>query len=329
MKCKLCGHVENNQGYDVREMMFGYRDLFRYFQCAQCEVLQLEDPPRDVSRYYPEHYYSYKPADSKNRIAAWLRKQRDGYALFGDGIFGKLLYTGSPRTDLQSLRALPIRRDSRILDVGCGSGDLLYALCNLGFGKLLGVDPYLEQDLRYENGLRIQKRDIHEVEGPWDLIMLHHAFEHIADPVKTMNTISRLLAPKGHCVIRIPTVSSYAWTHYGVHWVQLDAPRHLFLHSVKSMQILAEQAGLEVWKRSYDSTAFQFWGSEQYLRDIALHDERSYLVNPRSSLFSRSDLSVYKKQANTLNASEQGDQAVFYLRKKSNASRVPRAVSAH
>ncbi len=52
---------------------------------------------------------------------------------------------------LQSLRPTGIIPGSRILDVGCGTGVLLYSLSNLGFRHLLGVDKFIDRDIQYAN----------------------------------------------------------------------------------------------------------------------------------------------------------------------------------
>lgn len=240
---------------------------------------------------------------------------RDQYALSGKGLIGKLLYGKYPRGDLRCLSSLPVTKDTSILEVGCNIGALLHSLRELGMKHLLGVDPFIPKDIDYENGLIIQKKEIHDVDGKWDIIMFHHSFEHMSDPATTLETVFRLLTPNGCCVIRIPIASSYAWNHYRVNWVQLDAPRHFFLHSVESMIILADQAKLDLYKVVYDSTSFQFWGSEQYIEDIPLTDNRSYSQNAKASIFSKREISAFAKRAKDLNESKQGDQAIFYLRR--------------
>jgi len=82
------------------------------------------------------------------------------------------------------------------------------------------------------------------------------------------------------------------------------------------MHLLAQQCGFEVFKTEFDSTAFQFWGSEQYLRDIPLSDKRSYSISPKQSIFSDSDIQTFEARAKLLNTKSQGDQACFYLRKR-------------
>jgi hypothetical protein len=137
----------------------------------------------------------------------------------------------------------------------------------------------------------------------------------VADPLETLQSASRLLSKAGVCLIRIPTVSSYAWKHYGADWVQLDAPRHFFLHSTESLEILSERAGLKVVDVVYDSEGFQFWGSEQYRRNIPLLSPQSYMTNPSRSIFSDSQIREFEDRAQQLNLEKQGDQAAFYLRR--------------
>jgi len=77
----------------------------------------------------------------------------------------------------------------------------------------------------------------------------------------------------------------------------------------------APLAGLRIVRVAYDSTGFQFWGSEQYQRDLALFDPNTDLANPQIALFPPELLQAYAAQAVELNASGQGDQAVFVLEK--------------
>ena len=123
--------------------------------------------------------------------------------------------------------------------------------------------------------------------------------------------------PGGAVLIRIPVGGCFVWKKYGVNWVQLDAPRHFFLHTEKSLRLVAEPAGLELTDVVSDSKGFQFWGSEQYLRDVPLKDARSPFTNPAGqTLFTAEQLAAYAAEAEQLNARGKGDQACFYLRAK-------------
>lgn len=315
--CRICASEAEHPSFRVREMMLGIRDEHLYFQCQSCGCLQITEIPTQLADYYPTNYYSYVPPKTDTGLKSQLIQARDRYAASGKGLVGRLLQAVMPNAKLATLRSLNLTPESRILDVGCGAGLMLHALRDIGFHKTLGIDPFNTNTIRYPNGLVIEKRDIFSETGQWDLIMFNHSFEHLVEQQQTLQKAFTLLSPQGSVMLRVPTVSSYAWQHYGVNWAQLDAPRHLFLHSVESIKKLAEQTGFTVYDLRYDSNAFQFWGSEQYEQDIPLRAERSWAENPDKSMFSAAQIRNFEKRARELNALNQGDQAAFYLKKAS------------
>lgn len=316
MQCRICGDTGEHVIYQVRELMLGLRDEHAYFQCQSCGCLQIEAVPDNLPDYYPsENYYSYDAPSSGNWLKQQLVQQRDRYAVTGESLAGRLLNLVMPNAKLRTLRPLKLKADTKILDVGCGAGILLHSLYNIGLHNLLGIDPFNQQDIQYPNGLKIEKRDIFSEQDKWDVIMFHHSFEHLPEQQKTLEKTYNQLKPGGIALLRVPTVSSYAWQHYGVNWSQLDAPRHLFLHSVESIGKLAEQTGFTVEDVVYDSNAFQFWGSEQYEKDIPLRSENSWAESKEKSPFTSKEIRSFEKRAHELNALNQGDQAAFYLRK--------------
>jgi len=311
MKCRVCGNEHGNRPYTTLEMMFGFRDEFEYFQCSKCGCLQISEYPNDVEKYYGNSYYSYQDASYKNSIKIYLLKQRDRYEISHKGIMGRLLSLKSPNKSLRMFSEVLDNNNKAILDVGCGWGRFLRNLHSIGFNNLTGVDPFIENDLTIDDGFKIYKKKLNDLSGNYDVIFFHHSLEHMPHQANVFKGISKLLSKNGVCVIRIPVSSSYAWEHYGVNWVQLDAPRHYYLHSISSLGVLAENAGLKVSQIKYDSTAFQFWGSEQYVKNIPLRDKRSLAEG--GTIFSKSQLTEYEQKANDLNLSDRGDQAVFFL----------------
>lgn len=297
--------------------MFGLDESFNFLECGHCGCLQLIDEIEDMSKYYPENYYSFNNDDISGKFS--LRKsllnQRNKYDLTKRGFIGKILSKKRPSPIFNILGKTGIKPSSKIMDVGCGKGHLLFKLHEIGFTNLLGVDPFLEKDITYDNGLQIQKKELKEIEGKWDLIMLHHSFEHMINPMEVLHEIASRLSDEGVCLIRIPVASSYAWEHYREDWIQVDPPRHYFLHSEKSMQFMAEKAGLVIDKIIHDSNAFQFWGSEQAKEGIAIRSPKSYAENPKNSIFTEGQISEYLAQAKKLNAEGKGDQCAFFLRK--------------
>jgi hypothetical protein len=115
-------------------------------------------------------------------------------------------------------------------------------------------------------------------------------------------------------MIRIPVKTDYIWDMFGIKWGSLDAPRHFYLHTQKSMEIIAARNKFSIEKVLFDSGSYQFYSSEQIIRDIPLRSANSYYMNKKSSLFSRSEIRGFVKKAEELNKNHQGDCACFYLK---------------
>lgn len=314
MLCRVCGNSQHNKTHIVKEMMFGFGDEFTYFECSSCGCLQIANLPADMAKYYPSDYYSYQPAPPESPIRRLIRIRRDRHELFGTGTFGRLVSLRYPNSALAALRASKAQRKARVLDVGCGSGVLLGSLRDLGFTKLLGVDPYIEGDTA-AGPIRIIKKTILDLPDSekFDFVFFNHSFEHIWAQRETLAKVDRLLTTDGVCIVRMPIKTDTMWSLYGVHWVQIDAPRHFCVHTVGSFSLLSLQAGLVVRRVGFDSAEFAFWGSEQYRRNIPLTAKESYGVNPGISIFTPSQIRDFRRKARRLNLIGEGDQATFSL----------------
>lgn len=317
MVCKICNNSENNKEFKIREMMFGVRDEFTYFECSKCGCLQIAKIPKNMVKYYPSNYYSFKKNLSNNNfIKQIFKRKRDEYALFKKGFIGKVIYRKYPNYIFDMVGIMKIYYNSSILDMGCGAGNLLYSLNKMGFKNLVGVDPYIDEDI-IDGNIKILKRTINNLPNnkKFDLIISNHSFEHISNQLEILVKISKILSENGACLLRMPTKTKYIWDQYGINWVQIDAPRHFYLHSIKSFKLLVEKSGLKLNDIIFDSTEFQFWGSEQYKQNIPLKAKNSYSVNPEKSIFTKEQIVKYKKLAKELNKNGQGDQAAFILKK--------------
>lgn len=320
LACRVCGGPPISV-FQGREMMFGLREKFEYFECDACKCVQISEYPEDIARHYPTDYYAYTqqaaaaPQGKLSRLKELMRRLVMEHSA-----------TRSIRLRMPSMRnwlsGEPYIRfcverfpdaSTRMLDVGCGAGNMVRSLRHWGFKNAEGVDPYIANHVLHRGKTLVWKRQLSEMAPSYHCISFHHSLEHMPNQAGVLADARRLLAPGGVIIIRIPVAGTAAWRTYKENWVQLDPPRHFYLHSEASLRLLAQQSGLVVDAISYDSDGFQFWGSELYLKDISLWDERSP-ARGSHAVFSVEMLAGYERRAGVLNSANDGDQVIAILR---------------
>lgn len=321
--CRVCGGPAGAT-YLMSERMFGLGGAFPYFECTRCGCLQIAEIPADLGRYYPtDRYYSFGLSP---RRMSWRRRwvARGGYERRG-WLFDRFLRGGS-LGDVRTLRARGFSRQERILDVGAGRGQRVLEMRQLGFAHVEGIDPFLDQDSVFEGQVLVHRRALADAPGGWDRVMLNHSFEHMPDPHAALEQLRRILAPGGKLLLRIPTVSSEAWELYREHWVGVDAPRHLYLHSRESLRLLGELHGFRLVSLEDDELAgYHYWASELFRRgDVLVSSERQGFVSPRE-VFSEREVEEFERRARRANVQGRGAEiaATFVV-----AGAVPSAARA-
>lgn len=310
-KCRICSHeAVLSETYSIREMMQGTGNVFNYFLCSECGCLQISELPENLNLYYQNYYTTERKLVKLSFLKkfAWnFRSFLSNYKIYS------LLEKVNYNSILDWVRRAGISKLSKILDVGCGSGDILYEFHKHGFRNLQGIDPNLDSDIN-NLGIDLFKKTIFETESKFDLIMFNHSFEHIWEQNETLERAKNLLKINGVILLRIPIINTAFYT-YKEKWVQIDAPRHFYLHSLKSINRLCSRHGLQIYQKYFDSSEFQFIGSEQYKQGIALNADNSYLKNPKKSIFTKKDIGHFKKDARQLNKAEKGDQVVLFIKR--------------
>jgi SAM-dependent methyltransferase len=303
MNCRICGNKAGNRAHEAREMMLGLRDKFIYIECADCGCLFLSEIPQNLSTYYPPDYLCWREP-SPSRVKHMLRRIHHGAYLGNSPFIRNLIPASLQRLDLQAVAKVRLHKSARILDVGCGAGRLVRDLRMAGYRGAVGIDPYSRN-----GNAAVRQQTLDEIDDKWDVIMFHHSFEHMPAPKEVLTKIASLLTDHGTCLIRVP-IKNEAWRLYGANWCQLDAPRHFFIHTFRSIEILASQTGLGISSYHCDSNEFQFWLSELYQRDISAVEA---IENGPRHYFPNKVLREFRRHAQELNAEHLGDSAVFYL----------------
>ncbi|UZD21372.1 class I SAM-dependent methyltransferase [Algoriphagus halophytocola] len=298
-ECEVCGS-KNLTSFEAMERMYGLNDIFTYKECENCKGLFLSEIPENLSKYYPEEYYSFEPYKASSSLVEFIKKVR--FEFWKRGINFK------PPNYFTWLSNLKVEQTSKIADIGCGNGQLLAELSYCGFKNLDGYDPFLT-NTGVTKGFTLIKKDFFEITEKYDLVMFHHSFEHIPNPEKIFNNLSTILNPGGEVLIRVPVTDGKVWQENREFWFQLDAPRHLFIPNTESIICLADKYSFEVIKIEFDSLESQFWGTELYRRG------KPFVGTDIAKEFSKKEMDIFKTKASQFNKLKIGDQACFYLRK--------------
>ena len=205
------------------------------------------------------------------------------------------------------LKKLAPKFQDRIADVGCGNGQLLYELYASGFTELHGFDPFMEKDLVINDQLHLWKKPIEAVDMSFDLIMMHHAFEHMESPMEGLQACYYRLIPGGKLLIRTPVTDGEIWKEKRAYWVRLDASRHLIIPSVHGFEQVSKSIGFNLDEVLFDSTSFQFWGTELYERGFALRQKSA------EDIFAQEELISLAEKALRYNQEGKGDQSGLFF----------------
>jgi 2-polyprenyl-3-methyl-5-hydroxy-6-metoxy-1,4-benzoquinol methylase len=160
-----------------------------------------------------------------------------------------------------------------LLDVGCGAGRLLNRMKKYGW-KVEGVDfdEQATKKVTERYGIKTHVGDLCQCVIPdnsFDVITLSQTMEHLYDPYATLLACLRILKPGGLLVMTTPNVKSIGASEFGAMWRGWEAPRHLHLFSVASLEKLTKRAGFNIVEaRTYSA------GSAVVYRVSRTHQQR-------------------------------------------------------
>ena len=142
---------------------------------------------------------------------------------------------------------LPRDKSARILDIGCGFGQMLREIRKLGYTNLSGVDIESSAvDHCLSQGLSVSRiTDIKEYrpDNTFDVVIMSHVLEHIPKDqmIPTVRYIyENLLSPKGTYFVMVPNAQSKT----GAYWFYEDFT-HEFLFTSGSIFYVLKAAGFD------------------------------------------------------------------------------------
>ena len=147
-----------------------------------------------------------------------------------------------------------LKPGNKVLEIGCGEGILLSELADSGF-VVEGIEPSLDASSRARaKGLKVTTSQFpaYVPDGVFDLVILSHVLEHIADPSLFLKETTRLIPNSYLLLIQtnyrgiIPRVNPKEW--YA--WVPNE---HYWHFTPSGIKYLANKMDLILIKCEYSS----------------------------------------------------------------------------
>ena len=154
-------------------------------------VLDTTSDPGAYRAFYERLGADYPEAEV-NRAANWAR-------------------AGHRETVIRELRPFA-RRDARLVDVGCGNGEITNAYCEIG-GSAVGLDlaPALIEKARVNAhpNSTFRAADVEELDrASFDVALCSEVLEHVQHPDRLLGSLHRVLKPGGTLILTTPTPMS-------------------------------------------------------------------------------------------------------------------------
>jgi len=293
-ECIICNSKGENFYAGLGDMFFNVPGEWSLLKCSKCGLFWINPKPNmeEVQEFYID-YFTHQKASNDGQINHIIRKYIPmallGYEAFSSDVskvkFARLFsYFGPIReTGLRSVLWLHAKWRGRLLDVGCGSGDFLKCMQELGW-DVMGVeaDRVAAENAKLAVGSQKiytgQFEDISFPKNGFDVITMVHVVEHVIDPAGTIQKCFSLLKPGGLLIIVTPNANSLGRRFFGRFWVGWDIPRHIHIFNTQNLSQLAVDTGFQINSAFSSAGATNyFWSLSQYVREKS--NDRQHEVN--------------------------------------------------
>jgi 2-polyprenyl-3-methyl-5-hydroxy-6-metoxy-1,4-benzoquinol methylase len=238
----VCGQTSWRELYTAKDRLRNSDQRFLVVACDGCRTMRtLPDmTDRELAWFYPAEYWGTDPTEE------WIRS--------------------SQSEKLSFLSSCGLERGT-IFDVGCGAGFFLRALDGAKwnrYGVELGEKAAKAAALalgsgRVFTGTLIESACADEI---FDVVTFWSALEHTNEPRASLVETRRILKPGGSVIIQVPNAASYQARVFRGNWFALDAPRHRYHFTPKTLDRLLEETGF----KTYRSTLFSKMHNSHALR---------------------------------------------------------------
>jgi len=283
--CILCGKDETCLAYTTRDRLAVAptdggtlsADPFSIVRCQRCGLLFLNPRPtqEEMGRYYPYSKYTDQFAPAIEDDPSFVRRLNRLYHME------------------RICRAVErVKREGRLLDVGCATGNFLERMRRRGNWRVQGVEIN-EEAARYARdrfGLDVFGGELGAAgyaDRSFDVVTLWNVLEHLHSPLDTLSEVRRLLKDDGVLILTVPNGASLDARIFGDCWIGLDPPRHLYTFSPATVRSTLSRAGLQAGEIRFMTGSYHSFTSS-----LCLAVSNSSLSERSQAILNRMILSI-------------------------------------
>lgn len=208
--------------------------VFNVCLCKKCGLVCL-NPRMNEQEYMGKFYQNYR----RDLFGSYLAEP-----VSQDELQKRATESPFPRKVLDDLKPY-LSKESRILEIGSGAGEVLIFLKQNGFNNVAGIEPVREDCQRLEKlyGIECYAQSFSEFAATndskrkFDCVILKHVVEHFVEPGRALRAISTLMTEKS--ILYIVTPDLYRFKNP---FSQFCVP-HTFYFSPATLETLLKKYG--------------------------------------------------------------------------------------
>lgn len=263
--CLVCGNEGEIAYTGLTDRLFSVPGSWTLRRCksARCQTHWLDPVPiaEDLRLLYKNYYthHDTPPGDPVSLLRRLFRRGKDQYlsdkfgyptssSTIGWILARLLILSPERRANLDfSVFYLPVHHGGKLLEIGCGSGNMLHAMKQKGWhAKGLDFDSRAVAIAR-SKGLDVEEGELLAQNYPgssFDVVVMSHVIEHVPDPQVFLTECARITKRGGKVVVITPNITGSLSEKFKSNFLHLDPPRHLHLFTPRSLIDLVFRSGL-------------------------------------------------------------------------------------
>lgn len=259
--CYLCGSSGRVCHDNLRDRLYDRPGVWQFLICPKCGLMWLN--PRPIPEDVPKIFSTWNPNSKKDRLYGFRKHLKGAVLATLQEHNGKSL-PWSARVAARGISLFPPLKEivtmkvsglvgppqGQLVDVGCGGGEFLSTMRELGW-DVLGVepDPRAAQAAIDAYKLKIAVGELEKTNLPdsfADVLTMNHVIEHLPDPISVLKECHRILKPGGKLVLLTPNTQGWAHKTFGECWLPLEQPRHFILYSPETLATTVRAAKFSI-----------------------------------------------------------------------------------